>query len=73
MPSTHHTAMGLSSPSSAIILVALVLMSFLYVCGWRRVRRASRKRHSRLARGEFPFRNVFSLGSARLATRCLRS
>src|SRR5580700_10216983 len=41
MPSTHHTAMGLSSSSSPTILVALVLMSFLYVCGWRRVRRAS--------------------------------
>ncbi len=41
MSPIHHTAMGLSSPSSATILVALVLMSFLYVCGWRRVQRAS--------------------------------
>jgi putative membrane protein len=41
MPSTHHTAMGMSSPSSATILVALVLISFLYVCGWRRMQRAS--------------------------------
>jgi putative membrane protein len=41
MPSTHHTAMGLSSAPSATILVALVLISYLYVCGWRRVRRAS--------------------------------
>jgi putative membrane protein len=41
MPSTHHTAMGLSSSSSATILVALVLMSFLYVCGWLRMQRAS--------------------------------
>jgi putative membrane protein len=40
MPSTHHTAMGLSS-SSATILVALFLLSFLYVRGWRRMRRAS--------------------------------
>src|SRR6266700_3526719 len=40
MPSTHHTAMGLSSPSSATILVALVLMSFLYVRNWRRIQRA---------------------------------
>ena len=38
MSSTHHTAMGLSSsPSSAILLVALVLVSFLYLRGWRRI------------------------------------
>src|SRR5579863_102065 len=41
MPSTHHTAIGLSSSSSATILVALVLMSFLYARGWLRVQRAS--------------------------------
>jgi len=41
MPSTHHTAMGLSSAPSATILVALVLMSFLYVRGWLRMQRAS--------------------------------
>lgn len=42
MSTIHHTApMGLSSPSSAAILVALVLMSFLYVYGWRRMSRAS--------------------------------
>ena len=41
MPSTHHTAMGLSSSSSATILVTLVLMAFLYVRGWRRMQRAS--------------------------------
>src|ERR1700732_1806940 len=41
MPSTHHTAMGLSSSPSATILVALVLMSFLYVRSWRRMQRAS--------------------------------
>src|SRR5713226_4699643 len=41
MPSTHHTTMGLSSSSSATILVALVLMSFLYVRSWRRMQRAS--------------------------------
>ncbi len=41
MPSTHHTAMGMSSSSSATILVTLVLMAFLYVRGWRRMQRAS--------------------------------
>jgi len=42
MPSTHHTAaMGLSSSSSPTILVALVLISFLYVRSWRRMQRAS--------------------------------
>ncbi len=40
MPSIHHTAMRLSSPSSASILL-LVLASFLYARGWRRIRRAS--------------------------------
>src|SRR5580704_14132263 len=40
-PTYHTAAMGLSSAPSATIVVALVLMSFLYVCGWRRVRRAS--------------------------------
>ncbi|MEY2394449.1 MAG: hypothetical protein QOF94_794 [Acidobacteriaceae bacterium] len=37
MPHIHHTAMGSSSPSSAIILVALVLVSYLYLLGWRRM------------------------------------
>jgi putative membrane protein len=41
MPSTHHTAIELSSPPSATILVALVLVSFLYVRSWLRIRRAS--------------------------------
>jgi cytochrome c oxidase assembly factor CtaG len=41
MPSTHHTAMGLSSSSSATILVALVLVSLFYVRGWRHIQRAS--------------------------------
>jgi putative membrane protein len=42
MPHIHHTAaMGLSSSSSATILVALVLVSSLYVRSWRRMRRAS--------------------------------
>jgi putative membrane protein len=41
MPSTHHTAMGLSSSPSATILVALVLMSFLYARSWLRTQRAS--------------------------------
>jgi putative membrane protein len=41
MPSTHHTAMGLSSPPSATILVALVLVSFFYARSWLRMKRAS--------------------------------
>jgi putative membrane protein len=41
MPSTHHSAMGLSSSPSATILVALVLMSFLYARSWLRMQRAS--------------------------------
>jgi putative membrane protein len=40
MSPIHDTAMGLSS-SSAAILVALFLMSFLYVHGWRRIQSAS--------------------------------
>src|ERR1700752_3751363 len=39
MSPTDHTDMGLSSPSGAIILVALALVSFIYVLGWRRVLR----------------------------------
>src|SRR3984957_12246387 len=38
MPSTHHAAIGLSSPSSAILLVALVLVSLSYLRGWLRIR-----------------------------------
>jgi putative membrane protein len=41
MPSTHHTAMELSSSPSATILVALVLVSFFYARSWLRVQRAS--------------------------------
>ena len=41
MPSIHHTAMGLLSAPSATILIALVLMSFLYVRSWLRMQRAS--------------------------------
>jgi putative membrane protein len=41
MPSTHHSAMGLSSLSSTILLVALVLVSFSYLLGWRRIRGVS--------------------------------
>src|SRR5260370_8581691 len=41
MPPIPHTAMGLSSPSSGIILAGLVVASFLYVRGWRGVRAAS--------------------------------
>jgi putative membrane protein len=37
MPPIHHIAMSWSSPSSAVILVALVLASFIYVRGWRRL------------------------------------
>src|SRR5713101_7589849 len=37
----HHTAVGMSSPSSAIILLVLIVASFLYVRGWRRMSRAS--------------------------------
>ena len=41
MPSTHQAAMGLSSLSSTILLVALVLVSFSYLRGWRRIRGVS--------------------------------
>jgi putative membrane protein len=41
MPSTQHTAMGMSSPSGTIILVILALVSFLYLRGWRRMREVS--------------------------------
>src|SRR5580692_1388927 len=41
MPSTHHAAMGLSSPSSVIFLVALVLAIFSYLRGWLRLRGVS--------------------------------
>src|SRR5260370_18931867 len=41
MPAITHTAMGLSSPSSGIILAGLVVASFLYLRGWRGVRAAS--------------------------------
>jgi putative membrane protein len=40
MSSTHHTAMGLSSPSS-LFLVLLVLISFSYLRGWCRLRGVS--------------------------------
>jgi putative membrane protein len=40
MPPIHHTAVGLSWPSCAIILV-LVLASLLYVRGWRRLQGGS--------------------------------
>src|SRR5215469_16305417 len=41
MPPVHQTAMRFSPPSSAIILVALVLASFFYVRGWRCMPEAS--------------------------------
>ena len=41
MPSTHHTAMGFSLPSGAIILGVLVLVSFIYVRGWPQALRVS--------------------------------
>ena len=37
MSPIHHTAMGLSSDSSAIILVALIFVSLIYVRGWHRM------------------------------------
>lgn len=37
MLSIHHTAMKFSVPSGAIILGVLILVSFLYVRGWRQV------------------------------------
>jgi putative membrane protein len=40
MPSTHHSAMALTSTPSTTILVALVLVSLFYVRGWRCMRRA---------------------------------
>jgi putative membrane protein len=40
MPLEPHTAMGISSPSSATIHVALLLLSFLYMRGWRGIRGA---------------------------------
>ena len=41
MPPVHQTAVRFAPLSSVIILVALVLASFLYVRGWRRMRGAS--------------------------------
>ena len=40
MPFMHHAAMGLRSPSSAVVLI-LVLVSFVYVRRWRRMLGAS--------------------------------
>jgi putative membrane protein len=37
MSPIHHAATGMSSPSSAIIPVALVFVSFMYALGWRRI------------------------------------
>jgi putative membrane protein len=37
MPLEPHTTMGMASLSNAMILVALILVSFVYVRGWRRV------------------------------------
>jgi putative membrane protein len=47
--------MGFSSSSSAIILVVLVLMSFLYVSSWRRVQRASASAVPGWRLASFPF------------------
>jgi cytochrome c oxidase assembly factor CtaG len=41
MPLEHHATMGMLSPRSASIFIALVLVSFIYVWGWRRVLGAS--------------------------------
>jgi putative membrane protein len=38
MPLEPHTAMGMSAPSRATILVVLILVPFLYMRGWRSVR-----------------------------------
>jgi putative membrane protein len=40
MPLEPHTTMGMTSLSNAMILVALILVSFVYVRGWRGVRAA---------------------------------
>ena len=40
MSALNHTAMGMSSDSSAIILAALVFVSFIYMRGWHRMLRA---------------------------------
>src|SRR5216683_2789053 len=39
MPLEPHTAMGMSPPSRATILVVAILVPFLYMRGWRSVRR----------------------------------
>jgi putative membrane protein len=41
MSPIHHTAMGMSSASSVIILAALVFLSFIYLRDWRRLQRRS--------------------------------
>jgi putative membrane protein len=41
MLDTHHTSAGFASPSAALILGGLVLVSFIYVRGWRQLRQAS--------------------------------
>jgi putative membrane protein len=41
MSPIHHTALGISSASSAMILVALVFVSLIYMRGWRRMLRIS--------------------------------
>ena len=40
MPLEPHTAMGMPSPSSPTTLVGLILVSFIYLRGWRSVREA---------------------------------
>jgi putative membrane protein len=40
MPPIQHTPMAMSSPSNAMILVILILVSFIYMRGWRDVRGA---------------------------------
>ena len=41
MSPPHHTGMGISSASSAMILVALAFVSLIYLRGWRRISGAS--------------------------------
>ena len=40
MPLEPHTTTGMSLPSSALILFAIIFLSFIYISGWRGVRRA---------------------------------
>jgi len=71
MPLEPHAAIRMSSPLSETTLVVLVLVSFIYLRGWRGVRGGGLAPFTRGAR-LVSFRNVLGLGSAGLATRGLR-